>query len=365
MLELASYAGYLPNLLVFVLVLGVLMFVHELGHFVTARRSGIVVEEFGFGLPPRMFGVERGGVMYSLNWIPFGAFVKMLGEEDPNAPGSFASKSKLTQIIVLAAGSGMNYLTAGLAFAAAYMTGFPTPVNVAIMSVSPGSPADVAGLRVDDIVDRFGGRQITTVDEFRQLALGAVGKPIELTVRRGQDALTVSVTPRENPPAGQGAVGVALRPGEVRPVRYNPIEAVGLGFWRATQVIELTITAPLMVLQGMASADMLRPVGLPGMAQATSQAVDAVVSSGYLYPVLMMAGTFSAGLAFANMLPIPALDGGRIFFIVIEMIRGRAISPERQSLVHYVGIVVLIALMVLVSVNDLRNPLPSIDWGVK
>ena len=105
-------------------ILSLLMLVHELGHFVTARRAGIVVQEFGFGLPPRIYGYEHNDVIYSLNWIPFGAFVKMLGEEDPTSPGSFASKSKLTRGIVLAAGSGMNFLTAVVVFALGYMTGW-------------------------------------------------------------------------------------------------------------------------------------------------------------------------------------------------------------------------------------------------
>src|SRR3954469_13363684 len=109
-------------------ILSILMLVHELGHFITARRAGIVVQEFGFGLPPRIYGYEKNGVIFSLNWIPFGAFVKMLGEEDPTSEGSFASKRKLTRGIVLAAGSAMNFLLAVVVFAAAYMTGWPTPV---------------------------------------------------------------------------------------------------------------------------------------------------------------------------------------------------------------------------------------------
>src|SRR5215217_5680519 len=122
-------------------ILGLLMLVHELGHFITARRAGIVVQEFGFGLPPRLYGREYNGVIYSLNWIPFGAFVKMLGEEDPTSPGSFASKTKLTRAIVLAAGSAMNFLTAVIVFALAYMTGWPTPVAVEIAEVAVSSPA--------------------------------------------------------------------------------------------------------------------------------------------------------------------------------------------------------------------------------
>src|SRR4051812_15094438 len=133
-------------------ILSLLMLVHELGHFITARRAGVVVQEFGFGLPPRIFGYTHNDVIYSLNWIPFGAFVKMLGEEDPTSPGSFASKSKLTRAIILAAGSAMNFLTAVIVFALAYMTGWPTPVEVEIADVAVSSPAQAAGLQSGDVV---------------------------------------------------------------------------------------------------------------------------------------------------------------------------------------------------------------------
>jgi regulator of sigma E protease len=364
-ITMQDYLGYLA----FVPILSLLMFVHELGHFLTARRAGIVVQEFGFGLPPRIFGVERNGVIYSLNWIPFGAFVKMLGEEDPSAPGSFASKSKLTRAIVLAAGSGMNFLMAGLVFALAYASGWPTPVinGIEITQVAPGSPADQAGFRVNDVVVEMNGRPVNSIDEFRQTTRDYLGQPLQLGVRRDGSTTTLTVTPRVDPPEGQGAVGVGIRPAvqSVEVVQHNPIESLYLGFQRAIYIIAFTLTAPVLAIQGAMSAEMLRPIGLPGMAQATSQAVEVVVQTGHLFPVLMMTGTFSAGLALANMLPIPALDGGRLFFVLVEAVRGRRVSPERESLVHFVGIVVLIALMVLISVNDIRNPFGSIDFGVR
>jgi regulator of sigma E protease len=347
-------------------ILSLLMFVHELGHFITARRAGIVVQEFGFGLPPRIFGIERNGVVYSLNWIPFGAFVKMLGEEDPTAPGSFASKSKLTRAIVLAAGSGMNFLTAGIVFALAFMSGWPSPVanEVAIQQVAPGSPADAAGLRIGDVVLEMNGRPITRVTDFQQITRENIGRPIQVGVRRDDQTLSLTVTPRENPPEGQGAVGVAISP-PVRPVQYNPIEAIFYGFYRAIQVVGLTLLMPVMAIQGLISPDMLRPIGLPGMAQVTSQAVGYAADTGAIFPILTVTGTFSAGLAVANMLPLPALDGGRLFFVIIEAIRGRRVSPERESLVHFVGIVVLIALMILIAVNDIQNPFGTVDFGIR
>ncbi len=345
-------------------ILGLLMLVHELGHFITARRAGIVVQEFGFGLPPRMIGYEYKGVLYSLNWIPFGAFVKMLGEEDPTAEGSFASKSKLTRGIVLAAGSAMNFLLAVVIFALAFMTGWPTPVEVEIGGIAAESPAQAAGMQPGDIVLAVDGQTVTLVEDFQRLVRDRVGGSVALDLRRGEQTVQTTLTPRTNPPPGQGAIGVQIM-ARTKPVAYNPLESIWLGFRRAVTVIGFTLAAPLMVIQGSMPGEMLRPIGLPGMAQVTSQAVEATRQSGYLYPLLVMTGTFSAGLAIANMLPIPALDGGRLFFIIIEAIRGRRISPERESLVHFVGIVVLIALMVLIAANDFQNPMGAVDFGIR
>src|SRR5690242_19653047 len=138
------------HLLAIVPILSVLLIAHELGHFITARWAGITVEEFGIGLPPRLIGFRRGGILYSLNLIPFGAFVRMLGEEDPTAPGSFARKPKRVRAGVLAAGSFMNFALAVLAFALAFATGIPTVVQetaVRVQTVAPGSPAEAAGLK--------------------------------------------------------------------------------------------------------------------------------------------------------------------------------------------------------------------------
>src|ERR671938_321011 len=158
------------NILAFLPILSLMMFVHELGHFVTARMAGITVQEFGFGLPPRLWGFRHGGIIYSINWIPFGAFVKMLGEEDPSAPGSFASKPRWTRIIVLAAGSAMNFLLAVAAFSMVYIVGVPGvppdgPVQIA--EVAADSPASAAGLQAGDVIVSVDGQPVT-VQSFRE-----------------------------------------------------------------------------------------------------------------------------------------------------------------------------------------------------
>jgi regulator of sigma E protease len=350
------------NILAFLPILSIMMFVHELGHFITARLAGITVLEFGFGLPPRLWGFKRNGVIYSINWIPFGAFVKMLGEEDPTAPGSFASKPGFIRAIVLAAGSGMNFLLAIVAFSMVYIVGVPGispdgPVQIA--DVAPDSPAAAAGLQPNDSIVSFDG-QTVTVQTFRDATQSHLGQPVQIEVRRGDQTLDLSLTPRADPPANQGAIGIVLAGGLVR---LGPIPAVQQGFMQTVRAIGATLSVPKMLIEGSIAPGDARLIGLVGMAQATSETVSFVADTGFWYPLFILTGLFSAGLSIANMLPIPALDGGRLFFVILEGIRGRRIPPEREAAYHFVGIVVLLTLMVIISFNDLVSPLPAINWA--
>jgi regulator of sigma E protease len=347
-------------------ILGLLMIAHELGHFIAAKRTGIVVEEFAIGFPPRIFSTVRGGVRYSLNLIPFGAYVRMLGEEDPSARGSFASQSKIVRAIVLAAGSGMNLLVAVIVFSVAYATGWPDPnaMEIEIAEVAAGSPAERSGIQMGDIVRQVEGRGVRNLDQFRTEIQRHAGTAMELVLSRGGTELSVSVTPRSEVPEGQGPLGVRLQ-GRALPVPHNPLESMIFGVRRTVEIIALTFVAPVMALRGELAGDLVRPIGLPGMTQVAAQAATAVVASGWWFPVLLIMGAFSAGLAVANMLPLPALDGGRLLFVLIEAIRGRRIPPEREGLIHLVGMVVLLSLMVLISFYDLVVPPISIDWGIR
>ncbi len=348
------------NILAFLPILSLMMFVHELGHFITARMAGITVQEFGFGLPPRLFGFKRNGVIYSINWIPFGAFVKMLGEEDPTAPGSFASKPRFIRAIVLSAGSGMNFLLAVIAFSLVYMVSPPRVSpdgGVSLSTIAPNSPAQLAGLQSGDQIVAFEGQPVT-VQSFREATQSHLDQPIRLTVNRGGQQFDVTLTPRSNPPEGQGSIGIVLT-GTAVP----PLQAVSLGFHQTLQAIGATLLIPKLLLEGAIAPSDARLIGLPGMARLTSEAVDFAVDTGFWYPVFILTGLFSAGLAVANMLPIPALDGGRLFFVLLEWIRGRRVPPEREAAYHFVGIVVLLTLMVIISINDIAQPLPSINWG--
>ncbi len=350
------------NILWFVPILSVMMFVHEFGHFITARLSGITVLEFGFGLPPRLWGFKHNGVIYSINWIPFGAFVKMLGEEDPTAPGSFASKPRGIRALVLSAGSAMNFLLAVAAFSMVYIVGVPArspdgPVTIA--QIAPASPAESAGLQAGDVITGFNGQPVN-VQSFRDDTQANLDQTVNVDYQRDGQAQSTTLTPRSTPPEGQGAIGIVISGGLIH---LPPLAAIQEGFLQTVHVIGVTLSVPKMLIEGSIAPSDARLVGLVGMAQATSETVSYVVDTGFWYPIFVLTGLFSAGLSIANMLPIPALDGGRLFFVILEWIRGRRIPPEREAAFHFVGIVLLLTLMVIISFNDYISPMPAINWA--
>jgi regulator of sigma E protease len=365
--DILSHLGGVLNFLVIVPILGVLMIAHEFGHFIVAKRSGITVEEFAIGFPPRLLSFTRGGVQYALNLIPLGAYVKMLGEEDPTAPGSFASQPKRIRAVVLAAGSGMNFLVAILVFALAYGLGAPDASRLAVMEVVPGTPGEASGFQKGDVILQVNGEPIQSMEQFQGLIAKAQGQATDVRVERDGQIVTLTTSPRVNPPQGQGAVGIKIgadRGGP--PVRHGPIDSIVFGVRQTLALVLSTLSLPVLLLQGLVSPEAARPIGLPGMAQYAAGAAEATVKSGgWLYPLLSITGVFSAGLSVANMLPLPALDGGRLAFVVVEAIRGRRVSPEREGLIHVVGMAVLISLMIFISIHDLVTPLTPIDWGVR
>ncbi len=347
-------------------ILLVLIVSHELGHFFVARWCGVVVEEFAIGFPPRLFGRVIGGVQWSLNLIPFGAYVRLLGEDDPAAPGSFASQPRLQRALILAAGSAVNFLVAILAFALAYGTGWPDPTNVIVRvaEVAPGSPAADGGLIKGDIVQAVEGVQLRGSAQLREHVQAHPGQPVTITVDRSGANLDLRVIPRADPPEGQGPLGVRL---DLRalPSQHDPLSSLQFGLQQTLGVVGLTLSAPAMAIRGELPADALRPIGLPGMSQLAAEATSAVTQSGWFFPILILAGVFSAGLAVANMLPLPALDGGRLLFIAIETVVGRPVPRAIEGFIHTTGLVALIMLMIVISFNDVMTPVPGIDWGLR
>ena len=355
-----------------IVVLSLLVFVHELGHFVVAKWAGVKVEEFGFGypLPNGLLTItlfKRGETVYTLNPIPFGGFTRMSGEEDPNAERSLASKSKLARIGVLSAGSVMNVLLGIVFFSLCFMLGWPEPVefnNAIIERVISGSAAEQAGLKVGDIVIWADGEYIDNPDELVAYTRQKLNQEMVLVVKRGGKIVQVRVTPSLDSD-GVSRIGVSIIPGVTKiGLKIYPFgEAVLRGLEQTTGVIAFTFYIPVLLFRGLLSIEMARPIGPVGIAQLASQAVQQSVETGWWFPILNLMALLSIGLAVANLLPLPAFDGGRIFFVIVEAIRGKRIDPEKEGAVHLIGLAFLLTLMIFITYQDITTPVDTPDWA--
>ncbi|MHB8619717.1 MAG: RIP metalloprotease RseP [Chloroflexota bacterium] len=337
-------------------ILLLLVFVHELGHFAVAKLSGVTVKEFGFGYPPRLFGVTYKGTMYSVNLLPLGGFTRMAGEDGSEAaalePGSFSSQPKRRRALILAAGSAMNAILAPLLLTAAFMIGMPTPTgNVFVTAVQPGSPAQAAGLRPGDQVTAIEGHAVHSARGFKRQVDFRLGQPTTFTVeRQGRPAGYVTLAPRANPPAGQGAVGVGIEEKMV-PQQYPLWSAFAQGVKGSAMIFVAIWLGLIETVRGIVAPDFLGPVGI---ASVTGQ----VAQLGPVY-LLQFAAFLSVNLAILNLIPFPALDGGRLLFVAIEAVRGRRVDPRKEGVVHLIGMAILLTFIVLISYHDLLH-LPKI-----
>lgn len=341
----------LISALAFIAVFSVVVLVHEAGHFLSARQAGIVIEEFGIGYPPRIAKLfERNGVEYTLNAIPLGGFVRLRGEEDPTEPGSFASKSAWVRIRTLAAGVTMNLLLAVVLFAGVYVIGQPMlEGRVAVDSVRPNTPADEAGIWPGDVFVSVEGQEVSSTVELTERVRSLAGQEIELVLERDGQRLTVRVTPRREPPPGEGALGIiiTLAPGAVvKTVRYPIGEALSRGLSDALMMIGAVVAGFAQLLRGgLRPGDITGPVGI--------FQISGVVARSGLINLMTWTGILSLNLFVVNLLPIPGLDGGRIAFILLEKIRGRRMAPQREGMAHLIGILVLLAFTLVVSYFDI------------
>jgi regulator of sigma E protease len=419
-------------------ILTILIFLHELGHYTMARRAGVRVEEFGIGLPPRLWGYKRGDTIWSINWIPLGGFVRVLGEDGKDfSEESMQAKTPGQRATFLAAGSIMNFLTA-LVLIGVLLVGHGDPSsNVYVMDVVPDSPAESGGLVEGDRVLDIDGEPVSTDDDFRAATQDSLGTPMAVTVLRNGVEETFEVIPRENPPVGEGATGVRIsnvtvanvvfedvaagsiasgyfEPGDqvlrigntevIDSVSYdtaineylgetveavverdgaevtvalrlpaslgedgetlgaevvadivftavNPLRAVPMTVVRFFEYIQLMFDGLVMILNGeIPLSDFAGPIG---MGQLTSEVVEQSTVPQWVAVVTIMI-LLSLNLGLLNLLPLPALDGGRLMFVAIEVLRrGKRVAPEKEGLVHMVGLVMLLTLMIAIAFIDI------------
>ena len=439
------------SILIFIAILTVLIFIHEMGHYLTAKRNKVKVEEFGLGLPPRIWGFEKNGTLWSINWIPLGGFCKMAGEEDPSIPDSLASKSVKARIIVLSAGSIAMLLFPLILLPFAYMLPLPRvaeDAGIKINAVITGSPADTAGILANDILVSIDGKKVNSftsaVSEIQNASDSNPGQPVTLLVAyingsirgnfsalpaadppdglealglvsgitidtvvndspaynaslqagdiiisvdgiignnlndfkekitnatetkpnesvtllvarntsEGVVALAFTPVPRVNPPKDEGRLGVGLSSNSiVRNKAYAPWDAIpkGLSDYGAI-FVDIKNSFAMLFSGEVAAKDALS--GPIGIANLTNEVSSTFGASG----LFTFAALISISLGIMNLLPLPALDGGRLVFVIIEGIRrGKRVSAKTEGRVHLVGFMLLLVFFVVISYNDIQR----------
>ena len=347
------------SILIFLIVLSILVLIHELGHFFVARRAGVWVEEFGFGLPPRVLGKKIGETIYSLNLLPFGGFVKLHGEstdEGVTKPmRAFINQSKKVRVAIIVSGVVMNFLLAIAAFSIVYsFSGIPRKTDyVKILETVEGAPVQIVGVKTGDFIREVDYIKITHVDQFIDLIEERKGKETILTIEREGELINFDIVPRVNPPQGQAPLGVIISSYETYfpPIWQRPFLGVYHGFkealfWGGTVILGFAkIIRDLF--SGIVPKDIAGPVGI--------YAVTSEAAKFGILALVNFVGVLSVNLAVLNIIPFPALDGGRIMFIGIETILGKKILPKAEAITHTVGMIILMILILAITAHDIQR----------
>ncbi len=371
------------SILIFILTLTILVVIHELGHFLTAKKFNIKVLEFGFGIPPRAFGKKVGETIVSLNWLPIGGFVHLLGEDDVdpkvlNDKRSFASQNVYKRITVVTTGVVMNLLLAwilftGIMISQNFKTEIPllypyqfvgvnqvTEEVILIGEVAKDSPADKAGIKLGNRILAFNGQSVNNAGDFINLTKANAGKNIKLTISDPEktNIKDVELTPRINPPKGQGALGVALSGVKSAKLEYSswwqkvfvgPIHSFNIAAYSFDTMAKVFATSFAKKDLSVVSQSVGGPIAIGAVTVEILQRPNAILT------YLNLVAALSLSLAIFNILPIPALDGGRFFFLLIEAITKKKINPKLESKIHAIGMVVLLALFVVIAFSDVNN----------
>jgi len=369
------------TIIIFLLVLGVLVFVHELGHFVVARKNGVKAEEFGFGFPPRIWGVYKDkdnkwqhvkgskkvkdakSTIYSFNWIPLGGFVKIKGEggQDKEDQDSFAHKAIWRRALILVAGVVMNIILAGVLISIGYMIGFPDSTTnlpksaqvskqqVQIIQVMPDSAAETADIKPGDVVLSVDGENVDSETELQELIRARANKEVDLVLKRQDKTMNLSLSPdiKDN---GEGSLGVAIVSSGI--VKYPFFQSIWQGFKISFLLLGAIFVAFFELIKGLfvgapISAEIAGPIGIADMTGSYAR-------MGFTY-LLQFTALLSLNLAVINILPFPALDGGRILFLVIEKIKGSPVKQDVENVIHNLGFILLMLLVLIVTFKDVMR----------
>lgn len=344
------------DILIFIVALSVLVLVHEFGHYFAAKFTGVRVEEFGLGLPPMIWGKKIGKTIWSLNWLPIGGFCKLEGEspeEDKKSSTSFMYKNPWQKGLIVLGGVIMNLVLAVVIFSTVYtILGIPETTNkVKVISVVKDSPAEKSGLKENDWVLSVNGTYVSKPEELTKEVAKDKGEETNLLVNRDGQLIPVSVLVRENPPSGQGAMGVAISNTEMKKIAwYQFYKGIVAGFKEAYywgKIIFGGITKMVGgLLVGKVPSDVAGPIGM-------YEATTSIKKSQGILAVVHFFGVVSVNLAVVNVLPFPALDGGRIIFVIYEMITRKRANQKFEGVVNNIGMIILLSMILLITAGDI------------
>ena len=354
-------SSFFLTLIQFIVAFSVIAIVHETGHYLMAKASKIEVEEFGLGFPPRavkMFKFRE--TLFSLNWIPFGAFVRPKGENDPEVPGGLAAASPWRRLGMLLGGPFANILFGIIIFAFVFsQAGAPDTSRIQISGISPASPAEQSGLLPGDLILSVAGEKVNSMTTVSDIVKLHLGEEIAIVVQRDGSDTTIMITPRKNPPEGQGPLGVVMGNPVIKP---GFLQAIPLAASTTLDQAKQLFTLPFKLIQGQVTSEQARLVSPKGLFDIYSQVRTQQSSAESATPglavlnILWFFGIISVALGLTNLLPIPALDGGRILFVIPELIARKRVPAKYENAVHMIGFTFLLALMAFLFLQDFINP---------
>lgn len=355
-----------------------LIIVHELGHFVMARLIGVWAHEFGIGYPPRIVKLFTWRETdFTLNWLPLGGFTRLEGEQmfaededtdEEESPESLAEREEAyrhslyaqppgKRILLYLGGPLMNILTAWVLATLLFTSGLPI-ARAIIEEVAPDSPAAEANLQVGDIIVAINGEPIESTSAVSLYIRQTLGEPTEILLEREGQPVAVSLVPRANPPEGQGAIGIMVGGIDSGKLKHYPLgEAFIRGSRLLGEIVGTTLFFPVYVIRGIIPIEYARPVGIIGISQIAQRSVEDSISTGAAYPILNILILVSVSLGIFNLIPIPALDGGRILFAIVEKIRQKPLTPALEERIHMVTLLLLIGLFIFITILDIVVPL--------
>lgn len=355
------------TIIVFILILGILIFAHEMGHFVAAKKAGVRVDEFGFGFPPRIFGIKKGETTYSLNLFPVGGFVRIYGEDATEkrtkSKRAFYNKPIWQRVIITSMGVIMNLFLAAILLSIVFGIGVPSlveqgqeanykNVQIQILETAKQSPAEEAGIKAGDAISTlyFEDKAVTVkeLEDVQKFIAMHTGEEITVEIKRGKEIFQKNLIPRVSYPKDEGAMGIAMA--KIGTISYPWYQAILKGFETTGKLFITIITLfylliKSLILEGKMIGEIAGPVGIFSL---TSQ----MVKLGLVY-ILQFTAIFSITLAIINIIPIPALDGGRLLFLAIEKIRGKPLKPKTEQLANSIGFAIIILLMIVITFRDI------------